>query len=227
MGDAESTTRNITIDEIKHPRRLYFNDAHNLFGLYHNILENRLDKQQNKICWEIREKLFNLDSHVRRIKYLNSKITNPISTSEEESIIHSVYSTELWDSVELFYYRAHRLIKIISALPELGKVNARGVTMVRNWLIEHSEKSSQGSLEQSISIGKKNGPILKPPILPSSKVSYRDKGLLVNAFELRQSLSLVLNDWVAKNKSIISQHALTFGYPSSTRKMYLKIVEGD
>lgn len=220
------TTRNIIIDEIKHRTNLYFSDVHNLFGLYHNILKDKLNEQQNKICWEIREQLFSLESHIRRIKYLNYKITNPTSSAEVEPTIHNVYSTELWDSVELFYYRAHRLIKITSNLPELGKINAKGITMVRNWLIEHPEKSVNGSLDQSLSLGVRNGPVLKPSIVSTPSIAiYRDKGLLVNALELKKSLTTTLSIWISQNKAAIKQHVLKFGYPVRTRKMYLKLVE--
>jgi hypothetical protein len=88
---------------------------------------------------------------------------------------------------EMFYFVAWRLVEVLNRsgplqFPRLGPIEAHGVRVVRNELIEHPEKTSE-EFRRGVSI-RDVGPTLKP--YSENRI---DRGLFINAQELHDQLA--------------------------------------
>lgn len=120
-------------------------------------------------------------------------------TLEEASLIDAIiFKIEL--HTEHFYYVAGRLRKIIRYLPGLGKkFESEGIRNVRNLLIEHPEDKNSRIFTRSFACGcLDKGPVIKA-IRENSETQFPDKGLFLNAIELRNELNNMLIDFLEKN----------------------------
>jgi hypothetical protein len=85
---------------------------------------------------------------------------------------------------EAFYYLAFRLRDVVKLLPGLKKYEAIGVRDVRNHLIAHPKVA----VSNSFAHGSSNGPVLKAIRSDEHKGMPVDRGLYVNAVEMRDEL---------------------------------------
>jgi len=95
---------------------------------------------------------------------------------------------------ETFYYFAHRALKIVIGLPSLEKVKARGVTIIRNKLLEHPEGQDSRTFTPSFRLGPPCGPVLKGLRESFELGGHGDPGLFSNADEFIASLDNQLKD---------------------------------
>ncbi len=89
---------------------------------------------------------------------------------------------------ESFYYFAARFVAILKRYPAFKSLDVPGIRNVRNHLIEHSDKPSSGITQQNWSHGSGIGPMFKTSRRKGQKSIPQDKGLFVNATELRQKV---------------------------------------
>ncbi|SRR6266536_5574845 len=127
-----------------------------------------------------------------------------INMSQEEYNNYSNLSYELELHTEHFYYIAFRLRGIIKYLPGLKKFESEGIRNVRNKLIEHPDKDKDSQVFiRSFAFGNiEIGPVIKALRYNDQTDVFPDKGLYVNASELRTNLEEVLNQFLS-NQSIL------------------------
>jgi hypothetical protein len=101
---------------------------------------------------------------------------------------------------EAFYLFGWRLIDVLNGSGVYGfdgvaKVNAKGVLLVRNHLLQHPEKPGHGGQFQQSMVVTDRGPSLKTTMVIVNPVSgtrvledWVDQGLFVNAEELRAGI---------------------------------------
>ena len=115
--------------------------------------------------------------------------------TREEAAIHrsSIFDLELF--TECFYYISHRLLTLLrksKPIPGLESVMFRGANYVRNKLLEHVEGKDSLVFNQSLAWGKENGPVLKAARWAGQEHVFPDKGLYVNAAEIKDNLEVIL-----------------------------------
>jgi hypothetical protein len=79
-------------------------------------------------------------------------------------------------------------MKILKRFPHLKNFDPPGVRNVRNHLIEHPDKASSGITQQNWSFGGEAGPAFKNTRRPNQETVPIDRGLFINAAELRDKL---------------------------------------
>ena len=82
--------------------------------------------------------------------------------------------------LENYYYQAHRVLKLVQTLPGLKKFKCHEITMVRNKLVEHPNKTTgefPNSEPYSFGYGT-NGPFIRPFHRPGRE--WQDAGLMPN-----------------------------------------------
>ena len=109
---------------------------------------------------------------------------------------------------ESFYYLAFRFRQILTTphnhlpksypLPLLDNFEVVGIRDVRNHLLEHPEGQTSRRFSQNHYFGGTNGPQLK---IDSTTSTHTDKGLFVNAAELKQRLNASLTQAIATLES--------------------------
>ena len=124
-----------------------------------------------------------------------------INFTHEEFNKYNELTFELELLTEHFYYIAFRLRGIIKHLPGLKSFESQGMRDVRNKLIEHPDKDKDSQIFiRSFGFGNKEiGPVIKA-IRYSDQVNiFPDKGLYLNAFELKENIEKALSDYLEKN----------------------------
>lgn len=183
-----------------------FNPVINQFGNFLNLpnLENWM--KISDLEFEAVERLCQLKWLCGRIKQLEGKgvelihiITSENSPQEGKVVDfpalleHRSNSFELEILVETFYYFAFRFRRLVRLIPNLSNFECSGVRDVRNHLIEHPEKKESGVTHGSFGFGDTNsGPVLKSIRFPSNNNRWQDDGLWVNARQLIQNLTTVI-----------------------------------
>jgi hypothetical protein len=126
-----------------------------------------------------------------------------INMTEDESTKYQKLSFELELYTEHFYYIAFRLRTIFRNLPKLNKVESSGIRDVRNKLIEHPDKDKDSQIFiQSFGFGNtESGPVIKAIRYNEQTEVFPDKGLFINADELKLNLEKVLNIFLVNNES--------------------------
>jgi hypothetical protein len=89
---------------------------------------------------------------------------------------------------EAFYYFAARLVSILKRYPAFKSLDVPGIRNVRNHLIEHSDKTASGITQQNWSHGSGIGPMFKSSRREGQKPIPMDRGLFLNAAELREKI---------------------------------------
>jgi hypothetical protein len=144
-----------------------------------------------------------------------------ITVEEYIELVHPAPSNaakliESWDLIsiytEAFYFWAWRLREILNnrtepyRFPDLGQIDARLITLVRNNLIEHPESAgsrdftlglvitSSGPVLRSLGVVVRDGTGRIEPLAES-----KDQGLFAAAEELREELNRKINNAVAKS----------------------------
>jgi hypothetical protein len=104
----------------------------------------------------------------------------------------------LQTDTDAFYNKAHRLLKIVRELPQLGKVECKEIMIVRNQLIEHAGQGTSNREHWSFGFATRVGPQVRPLVVGSQIPSHSDKGYLPNrdglAAALRGALDAALRD---------------------------------
>ena len=105
---------------------------------------------------------------------------------------------------EAFYYFAGRIRTIFHnkafPMPGMTRFDCRGVTIVRNKLLEHSEGRDAQVSMQSFACGGPQGPVLKAMRYTGQEDIFPDKGLYVNAAEFVAELEELLLRELAKGE---------------------------
>jgi len=89
-----------------------------------------------------------------------------------------------------FYYRAHRLLGVLEALPELEGVECNEIRIVRNQLLEHAGQGKSNREDWSFGFADEVGPQLRPLFRGSQPPSHSDPGYIPN----RDALIAALTD---------------------------------
>jgi hypothetical protein len=115
-------------------------------------------------------------------------------TKEEFEITQaSQFEMELF--TECFYYVAGRLRTLLQKskpIPGLESFDCPGARDVRNQLLEHVEGKNSQVFIQSFAFGKENGPVLKGMRYAHQEHIFPDKGLYLNATEIKDNLEDIL-----------------------------------
>ncbi len=105
---------------------------------------------------------------------------------------------EIWMISEAFYYFAHRFLKLCEKVKEVElqgfykQVQGSDVLLVRNWLLEHSEKPG-GTSELSFAFHTPGGPHVKPTRPDQKSPAPKAPGLYQHAAELITALRETIN----------------------------------
>lgn len=101
-----------------------------------------------------------------------------------------------WDEiilyVECFYYIAFRCCRVLEQLPGLEKLKYKGITLVRNKLIEHADKGDSTVLSNSVGWSPGPGVRLRGIRQDWDSKDFPDNGLRANLCEFSDSLSMLL-----------------------------------
>lgn len=129
---------------------------------------------------------------LERIKYIGRP--NPEIPSDGKELRSNAFEVRL--HTEAFYHFAGRLRSIIrhkeQPCPLLTSFECAGVRDVRNKLLEHPEGRDSRILTWSWTIGSPEGPILKVHRETHEVAVFPDRGLYVNARELKDGLEAAL-----------------------------------
>ena len=139
----------------------------------------------------------------RHIEHINSHgldfeaLPQPddIRYTREEIDIFSSSSFDMELFTECFYYISHRLrtlLRTSKPIPGLGSFECAGARDVRNKLLEHVERKDSQVFIQGLGWGKENGPVLKAARWAGQEQVFPDKGLYVNAAEIKDNLEVIL-----------------------------------
>lgn len=95
---------------------------------------------------------------------------------------------ELQIDATSFYERAHRLLKVLPRLPHLRLLESRPITIVRNHLVEHTDKKDGSGPLWSFGYGIAEGPRLKPIWNTPTPPTHQDQGYFLNRATLIHDL---------------------------------------
>jgi hypothetical protein len=84
--------------------------------------------------------------------------------------------------LEVFYQNAHRVLMLVNSLTCAKRIKAKGITMVRNKLIEHPPKGALYTFGWS-----DKGPLVKP--IRRGELDWTDKGLEPNTSEFLDEIT--------------------------------------
>lgn len=179
-------------------------DFSNLIKLYSKLHSKKFDNkprtQERELSDEGLKRINQLQRVVKQISVLHKELkiaeihffpqlSQEIKHSDQKS---AKSLTELIDEIEFLteatYYIAFRLRKIIRSFPELTRFEVKGVTIVRNQILEHPEQPNAGVYLHSFGIMDIEGPILKAIRIGESRFGPEDSGLYVNLLELINNL---------------------------------------
>lgn len=118
--------------------------------------------------------------------------SNTPTQNELERELKRSFKSQMFS--EAFYYFAWRLLVILKNLDGLKNIECEGILIVRNKLIEHSERKDSKITIRSFASGGSNGPVIKGVRYSHQKDTYKDKGLYINAKELRVKLEKALKN---------------------------------
>lgn len=103
---------------------------------------------------------------------------------------------DLQTMTESFYYFAHRALKVFRQVPQLRNIEAKGITFVRNKLLDHSDGSDSGVLEVTFMIFPWTGPVIKGARAAGTAHIFPDDGLWANVNEFSEALISLLTPLV-------------------------------
>jgi len=197
----------VKMDKMKEQK--FFDSTIKLFEDYkRKMIKEKAGSYNSNLANEIHIRLKQLSFIYEKVRYYDRKIICPI----ENLSIKEVQKLTIKDTlkgirfldegivfVETFYFFAWRIIYITEhytePLPYLKglKEKAKGITIVRNCLIEHPEKQKEKIYMYSYAWGNDDrGPILKNarPTMQSFEIS--DNGFWKNAKEFKDGLEELL-----------------------------------
>lgn len=140
--------------------------------------------------------LNDLDVGAENLEPLVERIQLASEASARELAARGLLGIEVSEQIEMlaesFYFHAHRLLKLLQngPLPGFGSLQAKGVLLVRNHLVEHfPERDKPWPANHSRDFSDTEA----GPKLTKATDPVEDAGLYRNARELRDAISEVLN----------------------------------
>jgi hypothetical protein len=130
------------------------------------------------------------DIKARGIDYESVPLPDNVRLTKEEMDAHSKAAFELKLLSEAFYYFAGRVRTILkkTELPGLQGFECKGVSDVRNKLLEHAGEKQSEVVIQSFGWGAPHGPVLKAARYGGQEDVFPDAGLYRNAEEFIENL---------------------------------------
>lgn len=173
------------------------------------MIKEKPEGYNSNLANEIHHRLKQLSFIYEKVRYYDRKIMSPIENLSVKElrklpIKDTLKGMRFLDEgivfVETFYFFAWRVICVTKHLPYLKglKEKAKGITIVRNCLIEHPEKQEEKIYMYSYAWGNDDrGPILKNarPTVQSFEIS--DNGFWKNAKEFKDGLEELLQSALA------------------------------
>jgi hypothetical protein len=194
-------------DEMR--KQKFFDSTIKLFEDYRSKMIKEGPKDYNSnLANEIHQRLKQLSFIYEKVRYYDRKIMSPIENlsveehrelSRKDTLKGIRFLDEGIIFVEAFYFFAWRIIWITEhytkPLPYLKglKDKAKGITIVRNCLIEHPEKQKEKIYMYSYGWGNDDrGPILKNARPKAQSFEISDNGFWKNAKEFKYALEELL-----------------------------------
>ena len=192
-------------------KQKFFKATIKLFEDYRSKMIKEKPKSYNSnLSNEVHHRLKQLSFIYEKVRYYDRKIVSPI----ENLLVQEVQQTAIKDIlkrkrfleegivfVETFYFFAWRIISITKhykePLPYLKglKEKAKGITKVRNCLIEHPEKQKEKIYMYSYGWDNvERGPILKFARPLGQSFEIRDDGFWKNAKEFKDGFEALLQE---------------------------------
>jgi len=185
-----------------------------LFEDYRSKMIKKKPKGYNSnLANEIHHRLKQLSFIYEKVRYYDRKIMSPIEnlsvqevqkTSRKDTLKSMRLLDEGMVFVEAFYFFAWRIIWITGhptePLPYLKglKGKAKGITIVRNCLIEHPESTTEKIYMYSYAWGNdERGPILKNARPTGQSFEISDNGFWRNSKEFKNGLEELLQNTLA------------------------------
>ena len=175
-------------------------DFRNARKLYHSYLRALCDQRvvpfNADLAGEVETRLEQLDFVLMRILELDRERIafidreNPDDPSDGRVLRSNAFEIRLL--TEAFYYFASRLRTVLrhkeEPCPLLEGFECAGVRVVRNTLLEHPEGQDSRVFGWSWTVGSPEGPILKVHRENHQVDVFPDRGLYVNAQEVKENL---------------------------------------
>lgn len=180
-------------------KQWFFDWTSKLFKDYRSkMIREKVQGYNSNLSNEVYHRLWQLSFICEKIWQYEQKLTKE-SWTKENWREHARLLDEGMVFVEAFYFFAWRVIWIASktkVLPGLEglKKKDKGVTLVRNALIEHPETTEEKIFTLSYGWGGKRGPTLKDARPVGQTFEISDAGLWVNAQEFKDGLEGLLQD---------------------------------
>ena len=184
-------------------KQKFFDSTTKLFKDYQSkMIREKVKGYDSNLSNEVHLRLWQLTFICEKIRYYEENVIKCPRTNLRE---HRRFIDEGMVFAEAFYFFAWRIIWIASKtklLPGLEglKEKAKGVTLVRNSLIEHPETTKEKLFMVSYAWGGKEGPTLKIARSAGQTFEIRDCGLWINAQEFKDGLEELLQKAMEKNK---------------------------
>ena len=185
-----------------------------LFERYRSkMIKGKPDGYNSNLANEVHRRLKQLSFLYEKVRYYDRKIMAPIENLSIEEvrkipIRNTVKRMQFSDAgmifVEAFYFFAWRIVCITAhktkPLPHLKglKKKAKGITIVRNCLIQHPERTEEKIYMYSYSWGNDDrGPVLKDARSTPESSEIDDNGFWKNAEEFKEGLEELLQSALA------------------------------
>jgi len=172
---------------------------------YHETLGiGQVAEDKDFYFWELEKRLLQLDWLLPKIrkempryfKALDNLFKNFFQNNKKRKGTHP---SPLETLTESFYFFAFRVLDILKSghIPGIKKFDCSGIRIVRNQLIVHPEGDV---LNYSFAVIAGRGPVLKNARLvnrKNKKETVQDRGLFVNADELRRKLEAKFDSFMS------------------------------
>lgn len=174
-----------------------FEETIKTYDRYYRKMDKEDSSFNNDLAIEGRKRIVQLNKVLNILHVLNLEIDkfhkkafngDMIKAKKEEVINYhkSIDDIELY--ADVFYWIAFRLLVILDNLPQLKgiKNSCKGITLTRNYLIEHTEVYLQG-----FAVGS-GGPVVKAVRYEDQKDVFPANPLYQDAHELKTNLEKML-----------------------------------
>jgi hypothetical protein len=176
----------------------FFESTVKLYECYRNKMKKeKNDGYNSDLSNEVWMRLHQLSFICKNIRLYEQKIRSTTIVNKT----HKLAQEEGMVFVETFYFFAWRIICITKLLPYLKnlKKKSKGITIVRNHLIEHPERE-YNILSPSCMWGSSNGPILKNARPTGQTFEIQDRGLWINAQEFKDGFEELLQNAIKNSQ---------------------------
>jgi hypothetical protein len=146
-------------------------------------------------AYERVKQLHFLLQRVARLQREARLLWRPEYSRQVDSPVSRLYF-EISIDVEAFYYFAWRLVCILTSkahpFPGFRRLDAPGINMLRNKLLEHPEQRDSMIFNRSWGYSEWDGPTFKTARAQGGEGKFIDAGLYNNALELKAAIERVL-----------------------------------